>query len=262
MTILDKILETKRREVAERRAARSFEEVAAAAAASREPIDFAGALRVGSRSMRIISEVKKASPSKGLIREDFDPVAIARAYEAGGAAAISVLTDEEYFQGSLDYLRAIRAEVGVPLLRKDFMIDTYQVHEAREAGADAILLIVAALDDEQLGILRDEAAKVGLECLWEVHDLEEAERVRQFDPKVVGVNNRDLKTFEVSLETTRTAIPALPEGAVIVSESGFFERHELEMMREWGVDAFLIGESLMRADDPGAALRQLVDGDR
>jgi len=260
-TILERILETKRREVEARRAARGFESIERAAAAAPETRDFARALAPSDAGLRIIAEVKKASPSKGVIRADFDPVAIARAYEDGGAAAISVLTDEPYFQGRLEYLDAIRREVGVPLLCKDFIVDRYQVYEARASGADAILLIVAALDDDGLGALGAEARRIGLDVLWEVHDIEEARRVRAFSPRIVGVNNRDLRTFAVSLETTRSAIPELPTAAVKVSESGFFRRSELEAMRAWGVDAFLIGESLMRADDPTRALRELVEGD-
>jgi indole-3-glycerol phosphate synthase len=260
MTILDEILATKRGEVEARKRARPLAEVVAAVVSAPGTRGFAESLARDDAGMRIIAEVKKASPSKGVIREDFDPVLIARAYDGGGAAAISVLTDESYFQGRLEFLEAIRAEVSVPLLRKDFIIDLYQVYEARAAGADAILLILAALDDDMLGALSDVATHLDMDVLWEVHDVEEARRVRQFSPRVVGVNNRDLRTFHVSLETTREAISELPEDALIVSESGFFERSELEMMREWGVGAFLIGESLMRADDPEAALRVLVDG--
>lgn len=262
MNILDRILASKRIEVEARKVSRPLAEVKEAVSAADAPRDFAAALVREDRPHRVIAEVKKASPSKGLIREDFDPVTIARAYSEGGAAAISVLTDEEFFQGRLEYLEAIRREVDVPLLRKDFMIDVYQVHESRAAGADAVLLIVAALDDETLELLAREAEDLGMASLWEVHDLEEADRARRFSPRIVGVNNRDLKTFDVSLDTTRNAIPQLPEDTVIVSESGFSERHEIEMMVEWGVDAFLIGESLMRAADPCEALRGLVDVDR
>ncbi len=260
MSILEEIIETKREEVVRRKRVRSIAEVERAAASSPPVRGFAESLTgVGDRP-RVIAEVKKASPSKGVIREDFDPVAIARAYQEGGAAAISVLTDERYFQGSLEFLGAIRADVSVPLLRKDFVVDPYQVYEARAAGADAILLILAALDDDSLGALGEVATSLDMDVLWEVHDVQEARRVWRCSPRVVGINNRDLRTFDVSLETTRTAISALPEGSLVVSESGFSERSELDRMREWGVDAFLIGESLMRAEDPGAALRELTDG--
>ena len=256
MTILERILDTKRAELEESRRARPLEEVAAAASQAPPALSLAEAL--GQDGIQVVAEVKKASPSKGIIREDFDPVAIATAYAGGGAAAISVLTDSEYFQGSLDYLRAIRQEVAVPLLRKDFIIDTYQVFEARAAGADAILLILAALSDEEAGPLAAAAAELGMEVLWEVHNLEELRRLAGFKPRVVGINNRDLKTFEVSLETTRGLLPEVPDGALVISESGFFQREELEMMAGWGVDGFLIGEGLMRAEDPGQALRGLL----
>ena len=256
MTILERILETKRAELEESRKARPLDEVVAAASQAPPALSLAEA--VGQAGIQIVAEVKKASPSKGIIREDFDPVAIATAYAGGGAAAISVLTDSEYFQGSLEYLRAIREKVAVPLLRKDFIIDTYQVFEARAAGADAILLILAALSDEEAEPLAAVAEQLGMDVLWEVHNIEEMHRVAGFSPAVVGINNRDLKTFEVSLETTRGLLPEVPADAVVISESGFFKREELEMMSGWGVDGFLIGEGLMRAEDPGAALRGLL----
>jgi indole-3-glycerol phosphate synthase len=260
MSVLERILESKRREVSARQRARPLAEIAAAARRAPRSRGFAAALERPSAGLRVIGEVKKASPSRGVIREDFDPVAIARAYEAGGAAAISVLTDEEFFAGSLEHLEAVRRSVSLPLLRKDFLIDRYQVLESRAAGADAVLLILAALDDGALRELAGEAERLGMDVLWEVHDLEEARRVRQFSPRLVGVNNRDLRTFEVSLETTRRLVPELPEGALVVSESGFSTREELEALRRWGAGAFLIGESLVRARDPAAALRRLVDG--
>ena len=256
MTILERILETKRAELEESRKARPLDEVIAAASQAPPALSLAEA--VGQAGIQIVAEVKKASPSKGVIREDFDPVAIATAYAGGGAAAISVLTDSEYFQGSLEYLRAIREKVAVPLLRKDFIVDTYQVFEARAAGADAILLILAALSDEEAEPLAAVAEQLGMDVLWEVHNIEEMNRVAGFSPRVVGINNRDLKTFEVSLETTRGLLPGVPADAVVISESGFFEREELEMMSGWGVDGFLIGEGLMRAEDPGEALRGLL----
>jgi indole-3-glycerol phosphate synthase len=262
MSILDKILQDKRDEVEARKLSRPqnlLEEVVQAAPPTR---DFAGALEADGtdRGFRIIAEVKRASPSKGLIREDFDPVAIAAAYERGGASALSVLTDEKYFQGKLEYLTAIRREVALPILRKDFIVDEYQVWEARAAGADAILLILAALPDEVLAALAAQTTSLGMEVLWEVHQESELERLLALGPRIVGINNRDLRTFDVTLETTRKLLPKVPAGAVSVSESGFFKREELEMLRDWGVGAFLIGESLMRAPDPGEALRQLIDG--
>ena len=256
MTILDRILETKRVELEESRKLRPLDEVAAAAMQASPAISLADS--VGQEGIRVVAEVKKASPSKGIIREDFDPVAIAEAYAGAGAAAISVLTDVEYFQGRLEYLSAIREKVGVPLLRKDFIIDTYQVFEARAAGADAILLILAALSDEEAAPLAATADQLGMEILWEVHGLDELRRLAAFSPRIIGINNRDLKTFEVSLETTRSLLPEVPEGAVVISESGFFKREELEMMTGWGVDGFLIGEGLMRAENPGEALAGLL----
>lgn len=256
MTILERILETKRAELEESRKARPLDEVITAASQAPPALSLAEA--VGQAGIQIVAEVKKASPSKGVIREDFDPVAIATAYAGGGAAAISVLTDSEYFQGSLDYLRAIREKVAVPLLRKDFIIDPYQVFEARAAGADAILLILAALSDQEAEPLAAVAEELGMDVLWEVHNIEEMQRVAAFSPRVVGINNRDLKTFEVSLETTRGLLPEVPADAVVISESGFFVREELEMMSDWGVDGFLVGEGLMRAEDPGEALRGLL----
>ena len=256
MTILERILDTKRAELEESRKLRPLDEVVAAAAQAAPALSLAEA--AGRSGIQVVAEVKKASPSKGVIREDFDPVAIAAAYAGGGAAAISVLTDSEYFQGSLDYLRAIREKVAVPLLRKDFIIDTYQVFEARAAGADAILLILAALSDQEAEPLAAVAEELGMDVLWEVHNIEEMHRVAAFSPRVVGINNRDLKTFEVSLETTRGLLPEVPADTVVISESGFFVREELEMMSDWGVDGFLVGEGLMRAEDPGEALRGLL----
>jgi len=256
MTILDRILETKRMELEESRKLRPLDEVAAAAMQAPPAISLAAS--VGQEGIRVVAEVKKASPSKGIIREDFDPVAIAEAYAGAGAAAISVLTDVEYFQGRLEYLSAIREKVSVPLLRKDFIIDTYQVFEARAAGADAILLILAALSDEEAAPLAATADQLGMDILWEVHGLDELRRLAAFSPRIIGINNRDLKTFEVSLETTRSLLPEVPEGAVVISESGFFRREELEMMAGWGVDGFLIGESLMRTENPGETLADLL----
>ncbi len=256
MTILERILETKRGELEESKRARPLEEVVFAAAQAPPARSLEAAVR--REGLRIVAEVKKASPSRGIIREDFDPLAIAGACAGAGAAAISVLTDSEYFQGSLEYLASIREAVDVPLLRKDFIIDTYQVFEARAAGADAILLILAALSDREAEPLASAAAELGMDVLWEVHDREEMRRLAAFSPRVVGINNRDLKTFDVSLDTTRRLLPEVPGAAAVISESGFSRRDELEMMVGWGVDAFLIGEGLMRAEDPGAALSGLL----
>ena len=256
MTILERILETKRGELEESKRARPREEVVFEAAQAPPARSLEAAVR--REGLRIVAEGKKASPSRGIIREDFDPLAIAGACAGAGAAAISVLTDSEYFQGSLEYLASIREVVDVPLLRKDFIIDTYQVFEARAAGADAILLILAALSDREAEPLASAAAELGMDVLWEVHDREEMRRLAAFSPRVVGINNRDLKTFDVSLDTTRRLLPEVPGAAAVISESGFSRRDELEMMVGWGVDAFLVGEGLMRAEDPGAALSGLL----
>lgn len=259
MTILDRILIDKRAEVAACKEAVPLAELQRRVPSSSETRSLADALARSGKASRVIAEVKKASPSKGLIREDFDPVEIARGYEAAGARGISVLTDEKYFQGRLEYLTAIREVVGIPLLRKDFIVDPYQIWEARVAGADAILLILAAFsDDGALADLSALAGELGLDVLWEVHDTAELDRLLPLGPRIVGINNRDLRTFEVSLETTRTLLPRLPEGVVSVSESGFSRREELDQLQEWGVDAFLIGETLMRAPDPEQALRDLL----
>jgi indole-3-glycerol phosphate synthase len=259
MTILDLIIAAKGQEVAGRRAARPLEEVKAAAGEAPPARSLAAAL-ARRDGLRVIAEVKKASPSRGVIRADFDAPAIARAYARSGAAAVSVLTDEKHFQGRLEDLERIRCAVDLPLLRKDFIIDPYQVWEARAAGADAVLLILAALPDAQLELLAAEAQAAGLEVLWEAHDRGDMERLRGFAPRLAGINNRNLRTFEVTLETTRELLPLAPAGALVVSESGFSRREELETMRGWGVDAFLIGESLMRAADPGEALAELLGG--
>lgn len=274
MSILEQIVETKRAEVKERAAAVPLSELEKRVQAAEAPRSLKEALRPGGsppgrrsrpdgarlQRMRIIAEVKKASPSKGVIREDFDPVSIARAYQSGGAVALSVLTDEPFFQGRLEYLEAIRREVSLPLLRKDFVLDPYQVWEARAAGADAILLILAAVpDDRLLARLAEEAGGLGMEVLWEVHDPGDLRRVLPLEPRMLGINNRDLRTFQVTLETTRALLDGIPGEVVTISESGLFYRADLEKVRAWGVDAFLIGESLMRAPDPGAALKSLVE---
>lgn len=222
--------------------------------------DFTAAVSTagGPAATRVIAEVKKASPSKGVIREDFDPVAIACAYEANGAAAVSVLTDERYFMGSLEYLKAIRAEVALPLLRKDFIIDEYQVYEARAAGADAVLLIVAALELEALRELITLASSLGLAPLVEVHGEAEVETALNAGARIIGVNNRDLNTFRTDISTTERLAPMLPEGSVLVTESGINTPADIARLKKAGADAFLIGEALVREPDPGARLRELI----
>jgi indole-3-glycerol phosphate synthase len=207
---------------------------------------------------RIIAEVKRSSPSKGLIRADFSPVVIARDYADHGASAISVLTEEHFFQGSLTYLEEIKAVVTVPLLRKDFIIDDYQVTEARSYGADAILLIAALLEPSLLRDLRETAAGLSLDTLVEVHSEEELERALEAGAKVVGINNRDLKTFEVSLATTEKLAPRVPSGTLTVCESGIDGAEQIRQVERWGIHTFLIGESFMRAPSPGEKLQELL----
>jgi indole-3-glycerol phosphate synthase len=266
MSILEQILRDKVEEVAERRRRRPLAELQKQLRDLPRPRDFVAALRAddGRREKvpRVIAEVKKASPSKGVIRPDFDPVAIARTYATNGAAALSVLTDEKYFQGHLSFLEAIREAVTLPVLRKDFTIDAYQVYESRVAHADAILLIVAALEVAQLGDLLALAHELGMAGFLEVHTDEELERVLPRRPRLIGINNRDLRTFHTDLETTLRLLPLIPSEVVVVSESGINAAADIARLREKGVHAFLIGESLMRAPDPGVKLRELLHGTR
>ncbi len=260
MNVLDDILVRKRAEVAERKAGERIESLRVRARAAPEPRDFLGALRggAGGAPPRVIAEFKRASPSRGMIRPQADAAEIARRYAVAGAAALSVLTDGPAFGGSLEDLRRARAAVALPVLRKDFTVDPYQVWEARAAGADAVLLIAAALDDRSLADLQTLAHDLKMAALVEVHDREELLRAGRLGAVLIGINNRDLKTFRVSLETTRELIPFRPPGALLVSESGFSRRIEIDEMRRWGADAFLIGERLMRSDDPGAALAAIL----
>ena len=259
MTILDTILDTKRREVAALHAQHSLAEWRALAEAAPPVPSFAGALAAPG-APHLIAEVKKASPSKGVIRADFDPVAIARAYAGAGAAALSVLTDRDYFQGHLGYLEAIRRTVAVPLLRKDFIIDESQVFEARKAEASAILLIAAALEPEVLRRLHDVAIAVGLDVLVEIHDEADLERLvaSAARPRLVGINNRDLRTFTVDLAVTERLAPQLGFAEVVVSESGIFTPADVARVVAAGARAVLVGESLMRQSDIAAATRALM----
>ena len=228
-------------------------------AAGRTARGFTAALRrVGATGPAVIAELKKASPSKGLIREDFEPVALARGLEAGGAAALSVLTDEDFFQGSLGYLTAASSAVSIPVLRKDFIFDPFQVMEAKAAGADAILLIVAGLTDSLLGELKTEAERWGLDVLCEAHDREEIERAVGLGFETIGVNSRNLKTLEVSAATLEELVGYLPEGVVRVAESGIWGAEDLERLRGVGYGAFLVGEALMRQAEPGVGLARLL----
>jgi len=263
-TILDTILRRKGEEVAERRTRMPEAELRVRAAAMPPARGFATALdaRVAAGAAAVIAEVKKASPSKGVIRADFDPAAIARSYEAGGAACLSVLTDADFFQGSEAFLQQARAACALPVLRKDFTIDPYQVVEARAIGADCILLIVAALDDAQLHDLAAQAMALGMDVLVESHDAAELERALRVPAvagraPLMGVNNRDLRTFEVSLDTSIRLHAMLPPGRRLVSESGIATPGDVQRLREAGIDAFLVGEAFMREADPGAALRRL-----
>jgi indole-3-glycerol phosphate synthase len=254
-TILDQIVETKWREVAAAKAAVPQAELECRAAEMPPARDFRSALRRG--QITLIAEVKKASPSAGVIRPDFDPVAIARTYEAHGAAAISVLTDRDYFQGNLKYLTDVKAAVGLPVLRKDFVLDRYQLLEARAAGADAVLLIAECLPGDRLQSLQREAAALGLHTLVELHDAEQLPRVLDCGAPVVGINNRDLRTFTTRLEHTLELLPKIPADRTVVSESGIKTHADLVRLGTAGAGAVLVGESLMRAPDIGAALDAL-----
>jgi len=259
-TTLDEITRRKRDEIACDKAAVSLETVQAEMASAPPPRDFAAALRVP--GIRLIAEVKRASPSKGLLRSDLDPVMLAREYEAGGAAAVSVLTDEHYFQGSLDDLRAVRQNINLPVLRKDFILDPYQVYQARAAGADAVLLIVAALDDKTLQALLHLVEDLRMAALVEVHNATELERALSVHlapgRRIIGVNSRDLRTFEVNLGTTEKLRPLVPREIVLVSESGIHNRVDVERLAAAGADAILVGEALVRAQDVRAKVRELL----
>jgi indole-3-glycerol phosphate synthase len=256
-TILDRIIASKRRELAEAEARMPRADLERRAAAAPPPRGFRAALRRGP-GVRVIAEVKKASPSAGVLRADFDPAAQARQYEAHGAAAVSVLTDGPFFQGSLADLEAVRAAVGLPLLRKDFLLDRRQLLEARAVGADAVLLIAEALDDDALRRLLGEAAELGLDALVELYDAANLPRVLDAGARLVGVNNRDLRTFEVRLEHTLELAARVPPDVLLVSESGVRGRADVERLAAAGVRAVLVGETLMRAADPGAKLRELI----
>ena len=258
-SVLDTILARKAEEVAERRAARPLAEVRELAEAQPPARGFADAIRGKHRAgaPAVIAEIKKASPSRGLIRANFDPASIARSYEAGGAACLSVLTDVDYFQGSDAYLQQARASCALPVLRTDFTVDEYPVVAARALGADCILLIVAALDDVQLADLAVLGMELGMDVLVEVHDLDELERALQVPAPLLGINNRNLRTFDVSLDTTLSLRHAVPGDRVLVTESGIATPGDVARMRDAGIETFLVGETFMREADPGAALQRL-----
>jgi indole-3-glycerol phosphate synthase len=257
--ILTRILATKAREIAAAKASRPFAEMRADADAAPPPRDFESALRdkITAGRPAVIAEIKKASPSRGILRPIFDPPAIARRYEAGGAACLSVLTDRDYFQGAPEFLAVARAACTLPALRKDFIIDEYQIAESRLLGADCVLLIVAALDDERLSALEACARSFRMATLVEVHDAAELERALKLPTALVGINNRNLRTFDVRLETTLELAPRVPRDRLVVTESGILAPADVARMRSHGVHAFLVGEAFMRAADPGAALAAL-----
>ena len=258
---LAEICETKRAEVALRKSLASLTELDARAAAQTAPRGFETALRAkAANGFALIAEVKKASPSKGLIRADFDPAAHAAAYQAGGATCLSVLTDAPYFQGHEDYLIAARAACDLPVLRKDFMVDPWQVAEARSIGADAILIIVAALGDAHMAEIEAAARERGMDVLVEVHNEAEMERAAQLKSRLIGVNNRDLKRFVTDLANTERLAPLAPEGALLVSESGINQHVDLLRLEASGIRTFLVGESLMRQADIAAATQLLLTG--
>lgn len=258
-TILTRILARKDQEVAERRQAVSEADLLALGEKQSAPRGFIDALntRIAAGDPAVIAEVKKASPSKGVIREEFHPSDIAKSYTQGGAACLSVLTDADFFQGHEDYLIAARDVCPLPVIRKDFITHGYQVFEARAIGADCILLIVAALDDAQLRDLNQQAIQLGMDVLVEVHDANELERALALNLKLVGINNRNLHTFETSLNTTLDLLPRIPEGVTVITESGIHTRDDVELMRDHNVNGFLVGEAFMRESDPGLALKKL-----
>ena len=264
-TVLEKILARKAEEVVARRALVSLSALEQRAAGADAPRGFASALIEQARLKQpaVIAEIKKASPSKGVIRENFLPAEIAKSYQAGGATCLSVLTDIDFFQGADEYLQQARAACKLPVIRKDFMIDPYQVVEARALGADCILLIVAALDDVKMAELAAVAKGVGLDVLVEVHDGDELERaLKTLDTPLVGINNRNLHTFDVSLETTLDLLPRIPRDRLVITESGILNRADVELMEISDVYSFLVGEAFMRAEQPGAELQRLFFPER
>ncbi len=255
MTVLDRILAQKAEELADRRRKRPLADLRAAAEHAAPTRGFAAAVK--RRNPAVIAEMKKASPSRGVIREYFDPATIARSYEAAGAACLSVLTDETFFQGADGHLAKAKASAGLPVLRKDFVIDEYQVFEARELDADCILLIAAVLDPGQVASFSEIAGELGLDVLVEVHGARELDDALRSAPALLGINNRDLRTFDTSLDTTLSLLAQVPEGTTVVTESGIRTREDVRRMRDAGVRAFLVGEAFMRTGDPGRALREL-----
>lgn len=257
--ILNKIIATKVIEVATAQTQKPLAEVQAAAKSASAPRDFVGSIRakIAANKSAVIAEIKKASPSKGIIREDFRPADIAKSYEQGGAACLSVLTDVEYFQGSAEYLQQARAACSLPVLRKDFMIDPYQVYEARAMGADCILLIAAALDLTTMRTLEKIAHELGMAVLVEVHNGEELDLALQLETPLLGINNRNLRTFEVTLDTTLGLLARIPNNKIVVTESGIFTAEDVALMRNNNVHTFLVGEAFMRQPEPGVELAKV-----
>ncbi len=262
--VLQKILATKREEVAAASAALPLAEMRVRAAAAPAPRDFAAALRqkIAAGGAAVIAEIKKASPSKGLLRADFDPPAIAKSYAAAGAACLSVLTDAQYFQGAHGHLEQARNACDLPVLRKDFIVDEYQVYETRAMGADCILLVVAALDPSVMRELEAHAHALGMAVLVEVHDAAELDAALSLNTPLLGINNRNLRTFETRLETTLALLPRLPVDRLAITESGIVRASDVRRMRDHGVHAFLVGEAFMRAGDPGSELARLFGRSR
>ena len=258
--ILNQILRDKALEIVERAELVSLPELSRQVEHLPPTRGFAAAIqeKLDSNKVAVIAEIKKASPSKGIIRENFQPADIARAYAANGAACLSVLTDKKYFKGHAEYLKAARAACDIPVLRKDFMIDPYQIYEAREMGADAILLIAAALGDPMMSDLEQTAIALGLDVLVEVHNEQELERALRLKTPLLGINNRNLRTFETSLETTISMLSMIPDEKIVISESGIHDRNDIQRLRENKVNGFLIGEAFMREQDPGLALSALI----
>ena len=254
--MLNRIVDTKRKEVEQRKKELPVSVLKDRIARQEAPRDFAAALKTD--DVRLIAEVKRASPSKGLLCPDFDPVSLAITYARGGAAAISVLTEVNYFQGSLDHLAAIRQGVDVPLLRKDFIFDPYQVYESRACGADAFLLIAAILSRGQLAELVSLGHSLGMSCLVEVHNEDEVESALPSGARIIGINNRDLTTFHVDLNATRRLRPCIPQDHIVISESGINSRQDVARVKEWGVNAVLVGEALVTASDIPAKMRELL----
>ena len=258
-TILKKILARKQQEIVDRSNVRPMAQLLEQIASASAPRGFATALeaKLAVGQSAVIAEIKKASPSKGVIREDFDPAAIAKSYAKGGAACLSVLTDVDFFQGADRYLTMARAACDLPVIRKDFIVDPYQIYEARAMGADCILLIVSALNEEQLYQLHEVAITMGMDVLIEVHDVAELNTALKLDNPMVGINNRNLHSFDVSLDNTFQLLEHIPKGKIVITESGIDHRDDVVAMRENNVNAFLVGEAFMRSDEPGERLREL-----